>query len=173
MEKIPLYNVFKHLQRVDLERFYRKAPGKPVNNCIWEVIEQLVHLACLELTEDTPEKGTKSVQIWRCSGVAIFSNVSNFDFEQVNAAWEEASRMRKLSLTKYSLPEIINIFIAIVPIFSPLKTPVNHWFSGVHSGYKMGTLARKVLNIHDNYFSLFFRTKHKRCSMKKVFLKVH
>ena len=76
MEKIPLYNVFKHLEKVDPERFYRKAPGKPVNNCIWEVIEQLVHLACLELTEDTPENGTKSVQIWRCSGVL------KVDFEQ-------------------------------------------------------------------------------------------
>ena len=92
-------------------------------------------------------------QGWLWTEFAIFSNVSNFDFEQVNAAWEEASRMRKLSLTKYSLPEIINTFIAIVPIFSLLKTPVNHWFSGVlRGGYKMGILARKVLNIHDNYF---------------------
>ena len=39
----------------------------------------------------------------------------------------------------------LNLFLANVPILYPMKTPKNLRFSGVFSGYKMGTLARNVL----------------------------
>ena len=36
----------------------------------------------------------------------------------------------------------LNPFLTNVPLLYPLKTPENHWFSGVFRGYKIGTLAR-------------------------------
>ena len=38
--------------------------------------------------------------------------------------------------------DTLNQFLANAPILYPLKTPENQRFSGVFSGYKMGTLAR-------------------------------
>ena len=42
---------------------------------------------------------------------------------------------------------IINSFLINVPIFYPLKTPENPWFSGVYRRYRMGTLAKNGLKL--------------------------
>ena len=38
---------------------------------------------------------------------------------------------------------VFSPFLANIPILHPMKTPENQRFSGVFTGYKMGTLARK------------------------------
>ena len=43
------------------------------------------------------------------------------------------------------ITNLINPFLANVPILYPLKIPEKLWFSGVFWGYKMGTLARNRL----------------------------
>ena len=45
----------------------------------------------------------------------------------------------------FVLLQLINPFLANVPISYPLKTLENLWFSGVFRGYEVGTLARNVL----------------------------
>ena len=48
---------------------------------------------------------------------------------------------------------ILNQFLANVPILCPLKTPENLWFSGVFRGYKKGTLANNGWNSYYTRFS--------------------
>ena len=46
---------------------------------------------------------------------------------------------------KNIIEELINPFLANVPILYTLKTPENLWFSGVFRGYKTRALARNGL----------------------------
>ena len=50
---------------------------------------------------------------------------------------------------------LFNPFLANAPILYPLQTPENQRFSGVFRGYKIGTLARNVLN-SKTYWRNFF-----------------